>query len=236
VAADLGFGHAPTHGLRHACTVGHEDAPVRGRHHPAHDGDVLVVERARVEADPDLAPAGGCRGRAWRPVPAGRARRAGAVRYPSSSTAIRQRTTAEHRARRRRPGQARHLPGTRGRLRRRGRVPQLQPRAFPGARRFGARRARGLWRGSGQRRGRAAGEQRQRGRSGRQTAGGDPGRFDRPSGRRRLPTRSPRDSGGDLPRSTATSARLCSYKPWRPASRPRSSSCSAMANEPLLPR
>jgi hypothetical protein len=133
VAADLGFGHAPTHGLHDAGAVGHKDAPVRGRHHPAHDGDVLVVERARVEADPDLAPAGGCRGRAGRPVPAGRARRAGAVRYPSSSTAIRQRTTAEHRARRRRPGQARHLPGTRGRLRRRGRVPQLQPRAFPGA-------------------------------------------------------------------------------------------------------
>jgi hypothetical protein len=58
VAADLGFGHAPTQGLHDAGAVGHKDAPVRGRHHPAHDGDVLVVERARVEADPDLARAG----------------------------------------------------------------------------------------------------------------------------------------------------------------------------------
>ena len=59
VVADRELGHALAHRLHHAGAVGHRDAPVRRRHPSAHDGVVVVVERARVEPDPDLARAGG---------------------------------------------------------------------------------------------------------------------------------------------------------------------------------
>ena len=77
--------------------------------------------------------------------------------------------------------------------------------AFPGAGGRGARRARGVWGGSGAepgrgpRRGRTPNEQRQQGRTCRQPAGGDPDHLDRLIRRPGLPTRMPRSSGGDLP-------------------------------------
>ena len=59
VVAGLELGHALAHRLDHAGAVGHRDAPVRRRHPSAHDAIVVVVERARVEPDPDLAGARG---------------------------------------------------------------------------------------------------------------------------------------------------------------------------------
>ena len=58
MVADRELGHALADRLDHAGAVGHRDAPVRGRDGAGHDGVVVVVERAGVEPDPDLARAG----------------------------------------------------------------------------------------------------------------------------------------------------------------------------------
>src|SRR5688500_4673753 len=54
----LELGHALAHRLDHAGAVGHRDACVRCWHPSAHDTIVVVVKRARVNPDPDLAGTG----------------------------------------------------------------------------------------------------------------------------------------------------------------------------------